>query len=154
MYYINVFAFTCFLILVSNYALADSAKIRTLDAVAKEPLTSLGENTDARTILFEFDRNEDFKATLNNKGEWKIEAWVQHTGLLCADYRLGLRFGQGNPGCINVKWLNEPKYATLQKQCNNTRMHHSGWEYSPEIIKHLDNITCAQALTKCTGRCP
>ena len=146
--------FICILFLAANSAVAASDKIRTLDAVAKEPLTALGDNTSARTILFEFDRNDEFTATLNNKGEWKVEGWVQHIGLLCADYKLGIRFGQGNPGCINVKWLNEPKYATQHKQCNNTRMHHSGWESSPEIIKDLDKITCAQALTKCTGRCP
>ncbi len=142
-----------FYFLATVNAHAESTKITTLEAVAKEPLTALGDNTDARTILFEFDRADAFKATLNNKGQWKIEGWIQHNGLFCGDYELGLKFGVGNPGCINVKWLSEAKYATHQKQCNNTRMHHSGWESSPEIIKHLNEITCAQSLLKCTGRC-
>jgi len=124
-----------------------------LEAVAKEPLTTLGDNTNARTILFEFDRNAELKATLNNKGQWKIEGWIQHKGLFCGDYALGIKFGHGNPGCVNVKWLNDPTYVTRQKQCNNTRMHHSGWGSSPEIIKYLDDITCAQSLIRCTGRC-
>lgn len=45
----------------------------------------------------------DVNAWLLEDGTWHIEGVVQHRGALCADYRLGLRFGRGSPGCANVE---------------------------------------------------
>ncbi len=93
------------------------------------------------------------KATLRQTGDIIIEATVFHKGLLCATYSAGMRFGKGNPGCVEVKWLTEPKYMTSRKQCNSAVIIHSGADMDVDAAKLYDKISCGQLLLKCVGNC-
>ena len=135
-----------------QFTQADPEKIDRLDAIAKKSIELLSPSAQ-KSLTFDFDPSSELKAWLKSNGDWKVEGWVQHTGLLCGTYQMGIRFGVGNPGCVNVEWLTEPKYATKHKQCNNVRLHHTGYADSPEVIELFDKVTCAQSLVKCTGRC-
>lgn len=95
----------------------------------------------------------DITAWLRADGNWYIEGWVSHGALRCGTYRLGIRFGTGNPGCSNVTWLTEPRFVTRQKQCNNARMRHAGGDEDLGIKAEFNRITCAERVITCTGTC-
>ncbi|MGH8630292.1 MAG: hypothetical protein ACREU7_05945 [Burkholderiales bacterium] len=95
----------------------------------------------------------DIEAWLLEDGAWHIEGMVQHRGALCADYRLGLRFGRGSPGCANVEWLTEDNYGTFEVQCNNALVRHFGGGEDPVAARNFGRITCGQRLIRCDGNC-
>jgi len=138
---------------VSN-VLADTADkkttIKRYTATASKPsgLLMPGE----KKLQFKFS-NSEISGWVRQNGEWYIEGLISHNNFFCADYSLGMRFGEGHPGCIDVKWLTEEQYATREKQCNNVSMNHSGYQTNAEIGKIFDKITCAQGLLKCVGSC-
>jgi len=102
-------------------------------------------------IDFKFD---DASAWLRSNGDWYIKGEVQHTRLRCATYQLGMRFGHGNPACVNVKWLTEPRYVTSKKQCNAAIVPHEGGDNDPALASEFENITCAVRLIRCSdGAC-
>ncbi len=93
------------------------------------------------------------KVQLMVNGEWKVDAWVQHGGLLCGTYRVGVQFGIGKQGCQSVDWLEQPVFVTRQKQCNSVRSHHNGYGATPQIANQFKAITCARRVVRCTGKC-
>jgi hypothetical protein len=95
----------------------------------------------------------DINAWLLEDGTWHIEGMVQHRGALCADYRLGLRFGRGSPGCANVEWLTEDSYGSFEIQCNNALVRHFGGGEDPVAAQNFARITCGQRLIRCDGNC-
>jgi hypothetical protein len=95
----------------------------------------------------------DIRAWLLQNGDWHIEGDIQHHGVLCAKYELGIQFGIGNPGCANVEWIGVPDYVTEHTQCNGALLHHSGTDIDPVAANDFDQITCAQRLIRCTGNC-
>jgi hypothetical protein len=105
-----------------------------------------------KELDFKFNISE-MSAWVRANGEWHIEGLISHNNFLCADYSVGMRFGEGNPGCIDVKWLTEDQYVTRKKQCNNVDMIHSGSQTSPEVVPIFDKISCAEAVVKCEGAC-
>ena len=117
-----------------------------------QPTYSLDGQTEITRLDFDFREGES-RAWLNRDGDVQTRGWVLHRGLLCATYRMGLRFGTGNPACQNVTWLTEPIYLTSQLQCNSARVSHLGSNNLPELAAQLDRITCAERVIHCTGNC-
>lgn len=105
-----------------------------------------------KKLQFKFS-NSELSGWVRQNGDWYIEGLISHNNFFCADYSLGMRFGEGHPGCIDVKWLTEDQYATRKKQCNNVSMNHSGYQSNSEIAGIFGKITCAQGLVKCVGTC-
>lgn len=101
---------------------------------------------------FNFGRNRG-NAWLARKGELFVDTWVQHRGLLCADYEVGVRFGKGNPGCTNVEWLAPAKYVTSRKQCNNALVNHRGADTEARLAGLFEQVTCAEQIVRCYGNC-
>jgi hypothetical protein len=95
----------------------------------------------------------DIRAWLLADGNWHIEGSVKHRGALCGQYRLGMQFGVGSPGCANVEWITEASYGTYEVQCNNALMEHAGGGNDPVAAQNFDRITCGQRLLQCSGNC-
>ena len=125
----------------------DEAQGQTAIARASSMLTATGMPD---RLDFDFGGT---KAWLREKGSWHIEGPVAHQGLLCATRELGVRFGVGNPGCTDVRWLSEVDYGTQQKQCNNATAMHSGGGFLPALEPDYLRITCAERVSKCSGNC-
>lgn len=117
-----------------------------------QPTYSLDGQQKRVRLDFDFREGES-RAWLNQDGDLQIQGWIKHRGLLCATYRMGLRFGSGAPACQNVTWLTEPIYLSSQLQCNNARVSHLGSDNLPELATKLDRITCAERVIHCTGNC-
>ncbi|MEX0958707.1 MAG: hypothetical protein WDZ63_05415 [Burkholderiales bacterium] len=143
-----------FLPLLFIAAFSASAQIASAQDVRKlstEPRRSapIGAQDLAR-MDFHFG---EIRAWLLSDGNWHIEGMVQHRGGLCAEYRLGIQFGVGNPGCANVEWLGEPVYATYQRHCNHALLRHAGGDFDAVAKENFDRITCGQRLIQCDGNC-
>lgn len=95
----------------------------------------------------------NFNGWLKRGGEWQIEGPVQHRGLMCGTYEVGMRFGIGNPDCTNVQWISGDEFVTSKSQCNEVEMQHSGNGISPALTEQFDAITCAERVIRCTGNC-
>ena len=95
----------------------------------------------------------DATAWINAGGDFYIQGGVQHRGLMCATYRMGMRFGIGAPGCLNVEWISDPIFVTSQYQCNGARVEHSGGDAAPEMGEQIVKITCAERVIRCSGSC-
>jgi hypothetical protein len=123
-------------------------------AVARPSPLFLPDGTPER-LDFKFGETKDgeFKAWLRHKGGWEMDGWVQHAGLLCATYRVGVRFGAGKPGCTDVQWLSDVVYATEQRQCNSSSMRHIGGDVSASLGKDFARVTCAERVINCRGNC-
>jgi hypothetical protein len=117
---------------------------------AAKPPQGLVLPSDPKRITFDFG---DAKGWLQENGQWHIEGWVQHSGLVCATYEFGIQFGIGSPACSSVQWLDTAQYATSQKQCNSARLFHDGMEFNTAAADRFTEISCAQRLVRCTGRC-
>ncbi len=100
----------------------------------------------------EFDFG-DFKAWGRRDGSWNVEGQVQHRGLLCGTYTLLLRVGQGNPGCTNVQWFNEPRAVASTRLCNNATGTLSGGNLEFANADRFDEITCAERTISCSDNC-
>lgn len=101
---------------------------------------------------FDFGRNIG-KAWLAERGELKIETWVQHRGLRCATYEIGIRFGQGEPACTDVRWLAPIHWLTSRRQCNNAPVQHIAVDVDQDMVPVFDQVTCAERVVRCTGNC-
>ena len=101
------------------------------------------------------DRKDfDFgKAWLAKKGELKVDVWVQHRGLLCASYEVGIRFGEGSRGCTDVNWLAPVHWVTERRQCNNAIIQHVGVDTDEHMVVTFDRVTCAERVVRCSGNC-
>ncbi len=122
-------------------------EVRRLSA---EPRVSAGIGEVRPRMDFDFG---DIQAWLLADGSWHIEGTVRHRGALCGEYRLGIRFGAGAPGCANVNWIGEDEYGTWQRQCNNAIVRHVGGGDSAAGAREFAGITCAQRLIHCSGNC-
>lgn len=143
------------LVSVSSASMAETAKkkitVKRYSAVVSKQ-SGLKLPGEMKKLNFKFS-NSEISAWVRDNGEWHIQGLVSHKNFFCADYSLGIRLGQGHPGCIDVKWLTEDQYATKKKQCNNVSMNHDGYQSNPEIAKIFSQITCAQGLVRCVGSC-
>jgi hypothetical protein len=114
------------------------------------PAAEWDENGKPAKIEFDFG---DFKMWARKKGGWQIEGWLHHRGLLCGTYYVAVRFGIGDAGCNNVKWLSDPRYVTQRVQCNNASVLHSGGDVEFPHAAQFADITCAERIVRCTGNC-
>ena len=132
---------------VGSVSLADTSETRMTSSAQPGPV--LGMNVPAQ-------KNFDFgtlKAWLRSDGSWEIHGMVEHTGLLCAEYEVGLRFGKGTNGCNDVIWIGDPVFVTQKTQCNSAPVEHRGGDVDPGLGHDFADITCAERVTRCTGRC-
>jgi hypothetical protein len=113
---------------------------------------SLDARPKPERLDFDF-RAEDSLAWINDEGNFQVSGWIKHSGLLCATYRMGVRFGMGSPGCLNVEWLTEPRFVTSEVQCNDARIKHTGGDTDPALGERLARITCGERVVRCTGSC-
>jgi len=113
---------------------------------------SLDAKPKPARLDFDFDMG-DSHAWINEHGDFQVSGWIKHTGLLCATYRLGVRFGVGSPGCLNVEWITEPLFVTSDIQCNDARIEHTGGDTDDMLGKRLATITCGERVVRCTGNC-
>ena len=81
----------------------DDPAIRRAKAPAV-PAISVTKDGKTDRLEFNFGRNRG-EAWLAKTGELYVDTWVQHNGLLCSTYEVGVRFGHGDPGCTSVRWL-------------------------------------------------
>ena len=136
-------------IVLSSQLFASDVKITEYDARAQRT-TDWTSGGKSQQLNFKY---ANAKAILRQSGDIIIEGNVTHKGLRCATYSGGIRFGKGNPGCVDVTWITDPIYLTSQKQCNNAILPHSGADMDSSAAKHFDEITCGQFLLKCEGNC-
>ena len=123
--------------------------IKKYSAVARKSIDFANGGLPQK-LDFRFDSTT---AWLRQNGEFGLEAEIKHNGLLCGDYEVGISFGIGSPACANVSWITEPYYVSRKKQCNNAWMVHSGSGTVGNITDDFNQISCAQLLIKCTGKC-
>ncbi|HEX9452344.1 MAG TPA: hypothetical protein VF934_13095 [Burkholderiales bacterium] len=116
------------------------------------PTYSLDAQPRINRLDFEF-RPSEATAWVNGNGDFHVHGWVKHRSLLCATYRMGVRFGVGAPGCLNVEWVSDPIYVTSQYQCNGARVEHDGGDAAPEMGEQIAKITCAERVIRCSGSC-
>ena len=105
---------------------------------------------EAKSLSFAFSEGE---VSLKSNGEWSTRGWIRHAGVLCGRYSVGVQFGIGSPGCINVEWQNNPQFSVPKSQCNNAVLKHLVYEKAPELKKSFDKITCARRVVRCKGNC-
>jgi hypothetical protein len=113
---------------------------------------SLDAQPRPKRLDFDF-RTGDSHAWINDDGAFQVNGWIQHAGLLCATYRMGVRFGAGSPGCLNVEWITEPLFVTSEGQCNDARVEHAGGDIDAALGERLATITCGERVVRCTGNC-
>jgi hypothetical protein len=131
-------------LVVPAAALAEEGRITSQSTALVRP--SADFSSDPRSARASF-RAFDFDGT------WQVESKVVHPRLVCATYQVGLRFGVGNPGCTDVRWLSDVSYVTRERQCNQAEVVHSGGQTEPRLGAALRNITCAERVVRCTGNC-
>jgi hypothetical protein len=119
---------------------------------ASRPTYSLDANPHINRLDFDF-RSAETTAWLNGDGDFHLQGWIKHRGLLCATYKMGVRFGVGSPGCLNVEWMSEPVYVTNMYQCNGARVEHDGGDTMREIGLQIAKISCAERIVRCHGSC-
>ena len=136
----------CALIVTSGLGTADE-EVRKLSA---EPQRAQPIGGTSGRLDFAFG---EIRAWLLADGYWHIEGMVQHRGARCGQYRLGMQFGIGSPGCANVHWLTEESYGSYEVQCNNAAVRHVGGGQSQLAAENFDRINCGQRLLQCTGNC-
>ena len=135
--------------LAISAAMAAESLLDRQFAEAKPYQDALGQKQPSR-LDFDFG---DGRALLREDGTWRIEAVISHGGLRCGTYRLGVRFGVGKPGCLDVNWLGEAIFASSLKHCNNAERPHQGNGYDASLSDTFDQITCAERLIRCKGLC-
>ena len=113
---------------------------------------SLDAKPRPERLDFDF-RTGDSHAWINDEGAFQVNGWIKHTGLLCATYRMGVRFGAGSPGCLNVVWITDPLFVTFERQCNDARVGHAGGDIDALLGEMIATITCGERVVRCTGNC-
>ncbi|MEQ1882322.1 MAG: hypothetical protein ABL878_15285 [Burkholderiales bacterium] len=116
------------------------------------PVYSVSATPTVERLEFQFSA-EQSTAWLNRKGDFGTDGWVSHIGLRCAEYQLGLRFGIGAPGCLNVEWISAPRFVSSQRQCNGARVMHSGGDSVADLGVALERVSCAERIIRCEGTC-
>ena len=124
---------------------------RGINAQAR-PTYSLDAKPRISRLDFDFPDSES-TAWLNAGGDFHLHGWVRNRSLLCATYRMGVRFGIGAPGCLNVEWISDPIFVTSQFQCNSARVEHEGGDTAPEIGARIGKVSCAERVIRCSGSC-
>ena len=132
-----------------GFASDDTVVISKRTAVAQQAFEYTKDGKPAK-VDFDFG---DFTAWARRDGSWNAEGMVHHNGLLCGTYTLSLRLGQGNPGCINVKWFGEPGAVGKVTLCNNADGKLTGGNTEFVDTARFDEITCAERVITCSGTC-
>jgi hypothetical protein len=131
-------------------AMADDWQVVSRSTAAVRP--SLVFTTDPKAARIDFNAF-DFSGFLLGDGSWQVSSPVTHQGLVCGTYEVGVRFGAGNPGCTDVRWLSEPMFIGSRRQCNESTVDHVGGETTPRLGSQLPSITCVERVLRCVGNC-
>lgn len=114
------------------------------------PSVSITPDGRHQRLEFDFGRNRG-TGWLARNGEMLLDTWVQHRGLLCAEYEVGLRFGVGLPGCTNVRWVSNVRWVARRNQCNNAIVNHVGGDTDEMLAPVFETVTCAERVVHCSG---
>lgn len=136
--------------LAATAAVADDWQIMSRDTAAVRPAVDF--TTDLRSARVDFSAF-DFRGFLLGDGSWQVSSPVTHNALRCGTYEVGVRFGAGNPGCTDVRWLSDPVFLGPRRQCNAATVIHTGGETSPQLGSQLPSITCVERIVRCVGTC-
>ena len=99
-------------------------------------------------------RFNEFTGVLYKDGSWTLQGLFSHSGLLCATYETGARFGIGDAECRDVNWITRMQYVTRRQQCNNAQAEHRGGYHEPLLEYEFLQINCAELSLRCSGgRC-
>ena len=145
----SIWLLCCICFMSVNVSAESDPIIKKYSAVARKSI-DFGIGAEPQKLEFRFD---SASAWVREDGTFQLEAEIKHGWLLCGTYQVGINFGIGSPACTNVSWIGSPRYVTSRKQCNNAWMVHSGSDIEPEVVGNFTEITCAQLLIKCTGKC-
>jgi hypothetical protein len=115
------------------------------------PSVSITPDGRHQRLEFDFGRNRG-SGWLARNGEMLIDTWVQHRGLFCAEYEVGLRFGVGLPGCTGVRWVSGVRWLARRDQCNNAIVNQIGGDTDETLAAAFETITCAERIVQCSGR--
>ena len=122
--------------------------------VRKDMTLERDRNWPGSQSLGDGEAGEDsVSAWINSDGDFFARGWVEHRGLRCATYKLGIRFGIGNPACSQVQWVTETRYLSSHSQCNNAPIQHRGGGNDPKIKAQFAGINCAERAVLCRGNC-
>ena len=153
----KIIKFIAFLTLstLATASLADSFRPLTKSDYVRKATAPAVKNIDwanpsTSKLEFSFD---GIKGWLRSDGVLQVQGPIQHSGLRCATYQLGIRFGAGKPGCANVKWLTQARYGPGKKHCNSAMLTHTTADNDPNAKKVYARVTCAERLIKCAGNC-
>jgi hypothetical protein len=140
------------LILATLQLLAHGAedRVMTRSTAIARPDVLLAPKGGPQKLNFNFGETQ---AWLRGDGSWGVDGWVPHRALLCATYRVGLRFGIGHPACTDVEWASDPVFVTSELQCNGARVRHAGGDADPYLERVFRQITCAERVVRCSGAC-
>lgn len=133
----------------SIYADSDSSEILNYVDLRLTERTRYNENTPVVKVFKDFN----FSGGFSSDGDWKIKGSVSHSRLRCGTYQLGVQLGQGNPACLNVKWLTDISYGTRKTHCNSATLMHDGGGELAFLKSGLESATCVKIVTRCTGVC-
>lgn len=138
---------------MSSTAVAEEAsKVMSVRTAMAQPAFEFTKEGKPAKLEFNFGA-DDFTAWARRDGSWNAEGIVHHEGLQCGTYTLSLRLGQGEPGCINVKWFREPRAVAKTTLCNNADGTLAGGNTEFQDAARFDEITCAERSVSCTGTC-
>lgn len=108
-----------------------------------------------RTAAGEVERRSfeqfDVEGELSATGVWSIEGVVEHRGLRCATYEMGLQIGRGASACQAVEWYNAVQYGTRERHCNSASLVHKGSGTHELSRDQLISATCVRVVTRCSG---
>jgi hypothetical protein len=152
-----------FLFLSASVALSAPAISIELNTGSGENVSGVTSNTSLPLVptiqpnksspLKKSFQSNEVEGWLQSNGDWFIKGTVTHQRLRCATYQLGIKLGKGNPGCLNVEWVSDVQYGTMQQQCNSAPVLHTGGGNMPELQNLLQKASCVQVVVKCTGQC-
>ena len=134
--------------IVAAAALADE-HVSSVTSIARPAALFTPEGKPER-LDFDFG---NIKGWIRQKGGWYVEGTVAHSGLRCATYEIGMRFGVGKPGCTNVSWISKIDYGTRETHCNGATRQHQGGGFLPGLARDFSRITCGERVIRCTGNC-
>jgi hypothetical protein len=134
--------------LLAAAPLANAAEQRSQAAAQYTRVTMEGYKLQRKDFRF-----GNFTGWVKRGGEWHIEGPVQHRGLLCGTYEVGMRFGVGKPDCTDVQWVSDVHYVTTHAQCNEAEVPHSGNDIDASLADQFDAISCAERVVRCSGNC-
>jgi len=138
-----------FLLIAAGAVAAGDDGTRRISAPTRQSLEFRGVD-EPRQMDFDFGTGTGWA---RSDGAWSLSATVQHNGLLCGTYAVGVRFGFGPGGCANPTSWSSTRIISTTHLCNNASREIRGNGQDPDVGKGFNDLGCAQLLVRCDGNC-